>query len=285
METVTEIWTYPVKSMQGHRVDQVLLDQFGVSGDRVWATRDLERGGIRGAKKIPGLMQCRADHVGDEAGQADQRVQVTLPDGFSGTAGDPALNVALSQFLGRQVQLEALPTAHNLEHFRRGAPDHSDVLDEMRAIFGREPNEPLPDFSVFPPELGEYESPPGAHYDCYPLMVMSSSALQALASSLGTAGADIRRFRPSLVVETGSGSGHPEFTWKGRRARIGEAEVEFLDPCPRCVMVTQRIDDDAPADRAVLRHIVAELGQNLGVYARVLNPGQVKSGDSVSWLS
>jgi uncharacterized protein YcbX len=286
VESVAEIWTYPVKSMQGQRIPAASLNHFGVGTDRIFATRDLERGGIRGAKKIPGLMQCRAEfqenHLGTTAGQP---VQVTLPDGRTGQAGDPALDSALSDFLGRQIRLEALPAAHDLEHFRRGAPDHLEVLAEMRAIFGRDPDEPLPDFSVFPPELGEFESPPGAHYDCYPLMVMTTSAMAALTNSLGKAGADIRRFRPSFLIDTGAEPGHVEFSWKGRRARLGTAEIEFLDPCPRCVMVTHHIDQDAPADRAVLRHIVAELDQNLGIYAKVTTPGHIESGESLSWLS
>jgi uncharacterized protein len=289
VESVAEIWTYPIKSLQGHRIETAMLGEFGVGTDRIFATRDLERGGIRGAKKIPGLMQCRAEYIGPDAegASAPDRldVLVTLPDGQTGRAGDPALDDALSEFLGRKVRLEALPTAENLEHFRRGAPDSADVIAEMRAIFGRDPLEPLPDFSVFPPELGEFESPPGAHYDCYPLMVMTTSAMAALEVALGSSGADIRRFRPSFIIDTGSLPGHVEFSWKGRRARVGGAEIEFLDPCPRCVMVTQRIDDQAPADRSVLRHIVSELNQNLGIYAKVLTPGQISSGDSLSWLS
>jgi MOSC domain-containing protein YiiM len=39
-----------------------------------------------------------------------------------------------------------------------------------------------------------------------------------------------------------------------------------------------------PADRAVLRHIVRDLGQNLGVYARVTAPGTVSVGDAVTFV-
>ncbi len=51
-------------------------------------------------------------------------------------------------------------------------------MTELRAVFARE-DEPRPDFSVFPPELGEFSSPPGQYYDCWPLMMMSSAALAA----------------------------------------------------------------------------------------------------------
>ena len=49
---LSEIWTYPVKSMVGETVSSCELNDLGIVGDRIWATRDLERGGIRGAKKI-----------------------------------------------------------------------------------------------------------------------------------------------------------------------------------------------------------------------------------------
>ena len=57
--------------------------------------------------------------------------------------------------------------------------------------------------------------------------------------------------------------------------------IEFLDPCPRCVMVTREIDDAFPADRAILRHIVRDLDQNVGVYATIRTPGLVRVGDPV----
>ena len=49
-------------------------------------------------------------------------------------------------------------------------------------------------------------------------------------------------------------------------------------------MVTRRVDDDLPADRAVLRHIVRDLDQNVGVYATVTTPGTVRAGDTVEVL-
>ena len=61
--------------MIGETVEAVELDSLGIVGDRTWAARDLERGGIRGAKKIGMLMRLAAHDLGD--GQ----VEITLPDG------------------------------------------------------------------------------------------------------------------------------------------------------------------------------------------------------------
>ncbi len=279
---VSELWRYPVKSMVGETVETIRLDELGVVGDRTWAVRDLERGGIRGAKKIGALMQLAARELGDG------EVEISLPDGSLVRTGEPDADARVSAAVDHPVSLEPLRPADDLDHYRRGAPDSDDIEAEMRGIFGREADEPFPDFSVFPPIIAEFESPPGTYYDAFPLMVMTNAALAALARALPDSNVDVRRFRPSLVVDTGddgaaaSTPGHPEFDWRGRRATIGTATIEFDAPCPRCVMVTRQIDDRIPSDRAVLRHIVRDLDQNLGIYARVVEPGVVAVGDPLT---
>ncbi len=281
---VSELWRYPVKSMVGETVETIRLDELGVVGDRTWAVRDLERGGIRGAKKIGALMQLAARDLGDG------EVEISLPDGSVVRTSDPDADERVSAAVDHQISLESLRPADDLDHYRRGAPDSEDIEAEMRGIFGREADEPFPDFSVFPPIIAEFESPPGTYYDAFPLMVMSTAALAALARALPESNVDVRRFRPSLVIDTGddgaeaSTPGHPEFDWSGRRATIGTATIEFDAPCPRCVMVTRQIDDRIPADRAVLRHIVRDLDQNLGIYATIVEPGVVTVGDPLTLL-
>ena len=273
---VSQIWSYPVKSMVGVTVPSCEVSPLGIVGDRYWAIRDLERGGIRGAKRIGDLMQFSAQPLDD----GSQHCSITFPNGSTVLSSDADVNERLSKALGIQVALESLPADNNEEHFRRGPAYSDDPMEELRGVFGRDADEPLPDFTVFPPVIMEFESPPGTHYDCWPLMVMTTSALAALQNSLPNSVIDWKRFRPSLVID-GAPEGHPEFTWKGRTAKIGTTVIEFLDPCPRCVMPTRRISEDIPEDRAILRHIVRDLNQNLGVYATVTHPGVMSVGDEV----
>lgn len=276
---VHEIWTYAVKSMAGVTVDQAELTVLGIAGDRRWATRSLELGGIRGAKKIGALMLCSAVDAGDHA-------VITLPDGSIVSSTDPDADERLSVAIGHAVELQELPDAADLDHFRRGPSVSSDPVRELRDVFGREDDEPLPDFTAFPPEIVEFESPPGTHYDCWPLMVMTTSALRAMAAALPGSNVDVRRFRPSIVIETDE-PGHPEFSWTGRTARLGDdgPVIEFLRPCPRCVMTTRPVSGGIAEDRAVLRHIVRDLDQNLGIYARVVRPGRFAAGDEISFVA
>jgi uncharacterized protein len=277
---VTELWRYPVKSMIGEVQEQLTFTTQGIVGDRRWAVRDEVRGGIRGAKKIGGLMTLAARYTNGPGGP----VAISLPDGGQVTSDDPEVDVRLSEALDHEVSLHALKPATDLDHYRRGAPDSDDLMIELRSIFGREDHEPLPDLSVFPDVILEYESPPGTYVDAFPVLLMSTSALRSLTDALPESVIGVRRFRPNAVIDTGDLPGHPEFDWRGRRIRLGTAVLEVTVPCPRCVMVTRQIDETTPADRSILRHIVRELDQNVGVYANVVAPGSVAVADTVELL-
>jgi uncharacterized protein len=93
---VLEIWRYPVKSMQGERVDSVDVESQGLSGDRGYALFDLETGYGLTARRRPELLYAFA------AAQPDGTVVITLPDG-SVAADDNAL----SEWLGHPVTLRA----------------------------------------------------------------------------------------------------------------------------------------------------------------------------------
>jgi uncharacterized protein YcbX len=255
-------------------VREAVLTASGMEGDRRWAVRDDERGGIRGARKIPSLMRLTARPLDD------LHVEITSPTGEVVRSDAPDIHERLSAMLGHRVTLCPLRPASDVDHYRRGAGDTDDILAELRAIFGRDADEPLPDLSIFPPALMEFETPPGTYVDAFPLMLMTTGALDALTAALPDSRIDVRRFRPNLVLDAGTGPGHPEFGWVGQRWRIGTAELEIVERCPRCVMVTQQVAGDLPADRAVLRHIVRDLDQNVGVYAHVVAPGVVARGDT-----
>jgi uncharacterized protein YcbX len=275
---VDQIWRYPVKSMIGGAVEAAELDPLGIVGDRTWAVRDQVRGGIRGAKQIVGLMRLAARYVDGPAGP----VAITLPDGTTVTTDDPDADERVSAALDHPVTLEALRPADDLEHYRRGPYESDDILAELRTIFGRTEDEPLPDLSGFPPVIFEYESPPGTYYDAYPLLIVTTSALRSLQEAVPDSVVDVRRFRPSIVLDTGDEPGHPEFGWVGRRIDVGDATIEVAGGCPRCRMITHEIDADTPQDRTILRHVVRDLDQNVGVYATVVTPGTVRTGDTAT---
>jgi len=279
---VKEIWRYPVKSMAGERLEQVEVDAGGIPGDRGWAVRDEVRGGIRGAKKIAGLMRCGARHLEEPTRARVGAPEITLPDGSKVRANAPDAAERVSRAVEAKVTLWPLLPPEARDHYRRGAPDHADLLTELRAIFGRTPDEPLPDISKLPREIMEYESPPGTYFDAYPLLVLTTATLEKLAKAAPASRVDVRRFRPNFVIETAPGiEGYVEAGWAGRRLRIGGLEIEGTIPCPRCVMVTHGFAD-LPRDPGLLRAIVRDADQNAGLYARPTGSARVSLGDEVA---
>lgn len=275
---VAQIWQYPVKSMIGVEVPAAGFAAHGMVGDRTWAVRDEVRGGIRGAKKIGELMRFAARYPGP----GTDVVEIVLPDGEVISSSQPDASERVSAALAHHVTLWPLQPVDQLDHYRRGAPDSDDPITELRQIFGRDEDEPFPDFSIFPAEIMEFESPPGTYLDAFPVMVMTTSALRSMQEALPDSVIDVRRFRPTFVVDTADEPGHPEFSWVGKQLRVGSTTFAVPAACPRCVMVTREVTADIPADRAVLRHVVRELDQNVGVYATVATPGTIAVGDDVT---
>jgi uncharacterized protein YcbX len=91
---VTQLWQFPVKSMQGERLESVEVGERGLRGDRQWALVDLVTGLALTARREPPLLYAKARLVGDDD------VEITLPDGHTA-----ASDAELSGWLGHPVAL------------------------------------------------------------------------------------------------------------------------------------------------------------------------------------
>mgnify|MGYP002840247258 FL=1 len=272
--SVATIYRYPVKSMMGETLSEADIGEAGIPGDRGWAVRDEKRGGIRGGKKIPQLMTLAA-----QSGTAAPLI--TAADGDSASASSERINDWLSGKLNHPVTLWPLLPADQLDHYRRGAPDTEDFEQELRAVFGRLPDEPLPDLAGFE-ELLEFESPPGTYFDAFPISIISQQSLNTMDQLEGESRFDVRRFRPNLLVDVpGSDHPFPEQAWVGKTLAIGSVTLKIDTTCPRCAMTTHGFDD-LPQDPQIMRKLVANSEGNLGIYASVVKVGKVATGDSVS---
>ena len=279
--SLAEIHRYPFKSMLGERLESVPVGEDGLRGDRAWAARDEARGGIEGARKLPEMLGCVARFPEPPGDSGPLPVpEIELPDGTRLAASDAAAARRLSELTGRELTLWPRVPAENEEHYRRGAPDHEDMLEELRAIFGRLPDEPLPDIAKFPPAILTASTLPGTYFDCYPLVLLTRASLASLAAAQPASRFDPRRFRPNLLLESEEAAGFPENDWVGKRLRVGTVELDVAMECPRCVMTTHGFAD-LPKDSSVMRALVKENGGNLGVYASVTKAGTIREGDTV----
>ena len=260
--------------MMGEKLSETDIREAGIPGDRGWAVRDEKRGGIRGGKKIPQLMTLAA-----KSGAAAPLI--TAADGNSASASYERINDWLSDKLNHPVTLWPLLPANQLDHYRRGTPDTEDFEQELRAVFGRLPDEPLPDLAGFE-ELLEFESPPGTYFDAFPISIISQQSLNTMNQLEGESRFDVRRFRPNLLVDVpGSDHPFPEQAWVGKTLAIGSVTLKIDTTCPRCAMTTHGLDD-LPQDPQIMRKLVANSEGSLGIYASVEKVGKVATGDSVS---
>jgi uncharacterized protein YcbX len=304
--TIEQIWRYPVKSMAGERLSECGVGSLGIPGDRGWAVKDEIKSEVKTGTRIPLLMQC-ASQYREEPGDGDiPHVSITFPDGSRVSSDDPDVNTRLSSVLEKQVRLWPRQPATNKEHYRRpGAaariiapltdiPGFRALLptltklpnldSSLRAAFSRTPDEPVPDISNLPKELFEFTSPLGTYFDAFPIHVLTSASLAVMAESNPAANWDVRRFRPNFFVKTFPGiEGLVESDWSGRILRLGSVEVKCEMPAVRCGMTTNA-QTGLEKDNSVLRTIVKEANQNLGVYANVTRVGRVSEGDRVELL-
>lgn len=278
--TVSQLWRYPVKSMAGERLTTARLGTRGIPGDRGWALFDETRRGITGAKRIPALRHCRARYGLEPVdGAAPPAVEIAWPGG--GCRSDsPDAAQRLSEHVGRPVALHALlgagtPTAPRLT-------TEGETPEFVRALMGVLQDEPLPDMTgLTGDELRRLRE--GNFFDAYPIHVLSRATLATLGRVAPESDWDIRRFRPNVFIETNGNDEYPELAWIGRRVRIGSAVLHVDMGCPRCVMVTQPVDELAQ-DHRLMRTLVRETHHTAGIYANVLEPGDVRIGDPIELL-
>ncbi len=121
---VQELWRYPVKSLQGERLDAVDVGPEGLTGDRQWALFDRSTGYGLTARRVPDLLFAAARL------RADGGVEVVLPDGTVTTDDG-----VLSDWLARPVTLRAAETDRGPRHYE--APDDDeDVWDAFEGASG-----------------------------------------------------------------------------------------------------------------------------------------------------
>lgn len=270
--TVASIHRFPVKSMQGESPSEVEVVADGIVGDRTWALRDIETGKLASAKRPrpwAALLECGATGTGDD-------VVISLPSGEDFAIHDPGLPVALEALLGRSVAIE------ESERAQQGTYD-----SEWPEIDGVD----LSGDHEFPTNVtGEGTS----FIDLGILHVLTTTSLGSLAAADPGLELDLRRFRPSIVLETPGLEGFPENDdWAGATVRLGSGddavELEMGVPTPRCIMTTLA-QDQLPRQLGILQTLArinrrsSPLGSFacLGAYATVARPGVIRTGDEVT---
>lgn len=301
--TVKQIWRYAVKSMAGEQLESCSVGPLGIPADRGWSIRDETTGEITNGKHTPLLMQCEARYREQPGNGTIPHVVMRFPNGVELSSDASDVNARLSELFGKRVSLWPLQPASNLEHYRRKSKmarvfgqlaryrafraalpaltSFGKANAELREAFSREPGEPVPDLSTLPVEIIGFTSPLGTYFNAFPIHLLTSSSLEVMARLNPAATWDVRRFRPNFFIQTDDGvTGLIESDWAGRTVRVGNVEIRCEIPTVRCG-VTIQVQKDFPKDPSILRTIVKDANQNLGIYASVLTAGEVRVGDVV----
>ena len=118
---------------------------------------------------------------------------------------------------------------------------------------------------------------PGQNFDAAHVLIVNLATVELFGQEAGVR-LDPRRFRANLYVD--GLEPEEELRWLGRIIRAGEAELEVVDRCERCKVIT--MDPDTTESRPeLLKLLVERHDERLGMYCRVVRPGPVAVGDSV----
>ena len=244
--TVAELWRYPVKSLQGERVERLEVAPGGAAGDRTLAIVDPAAGKVLSAKRHADLLLASARVAGGG-------VVVTLPDGSEHTADDPGIHAALSGWLDHEVRLEAPPLdgVYPMEMY-------SGMSDEDTPLF-------------------DWPGPPGTWLDLADVHWLTTASLAAAAALHPEGDWDVRRFRPTALLEV-PGDSFAEDGWGAVDA--GSVRSEVLMPTMRCSMPS-RAQPGLERDKAIGTTLRDLHGNNLGLYAKIVEAGAIALGDEV----
>ncbi len=294
--TVTALRRYPVKSMLGEDLDASDVGRAGLARDRRLAVVSRRTGKVASAK-YPRLWrdlltlsaeaqdeealdeEALDEEALDEEARGEARggaARITLPGGATVRSTDADVDEVLSALLNEPVTLTATPPPG--ASLDRAVPEA--VL--RAGIRAQVPAELI--------EIGA-GAPPGTFVDFAPLHLLTTSTLDRIAELSPYRRARLERYRPNIVIRTAAG-GFVENDWLGRDLRVGDdLVVRVIARTPRCAvritMAHGRLPRDAEALRVLARHNrVGPLPQSdpepcAGVYAEVLHPGRIRTGDAV----
>jgi uncharacterized protein len=216
--TLTEIWTYPIKSLGGIPLNTAKVFEKGIELDRRWMLVD-ERNTFLTQRVHPMMALFKLSVLNDQLQVKFGGSSVKIPL-FDNPAGnlleatiwedvvkvievDQSLNEWFSYHLGLNCKLVRFPESNE-----RPVDPRFKVNDEHVSLA-----------------------------DAYPFLIIGQSSLDDLNSKL-TSPVPMNRFRPNFVF-TG-GDAFEEDQW--RNFTIGKNRFMRVKPCARCVLTT--VDQD-----------------------------------------
>jgi uncharacterized protein YcbX len=253
MMKVARISVTPVKGTRLVHPDEVELTPWGIPGNRRFFLVD-HRGALFSGGHHGPLVQ-----VGSRYDPTAGLLELTLPGADPIAAPvDRSAGPIVVDFYGRPVpgRLVDGPFAETLSTFV-GRPIRLVMADQE-----------------------------GAGSDVHHLSLVGLASVRDLGTRNDRPDLDPSRFRMDLELE--GCSPFEEESWQGQELHIGAATVRVGGRIPRCVVTTQdprtgRKDFDTLKRIAAFRPFIEDpRGVGFGMYAEVVRPGRIRTGDTVT---
>ena len=246
--SVQQIWRYPVKSLQGERLDSTEVTDV-IPGDRGWGIIDNRTGHLLSAKRVPRLLEGQARIIRDHC--------VLTIDRNEFSSEEDKINEKLSDWLERPVTLSKPNTGETRNIEIEWDDGTAEILQD--------------------PDVFEFSTAPGWFFDSSSsLNLMGSATLVFLEKRVGPGSGDVRRFRPNLLVETEKP--FEENDWVGKSLRIGTAEAFVKKRTDRCIVITRGIGEYS-ASRSTLRFLSDHHDREARISMNPKQHGVIRNGD------
>lgn len=260
---ISELWTYPVKSLGGTAVDEAQVEPWGLLGDRRWGLID-EAGEKVTAREVPTLLGLRAEQIEDDLIRLHDRAGASI-------------------LVDTPLGMPPVPVSHARQGFANPADEDVNwwiserVGQQLRLIWQEDPS-----VRRVSGAHGGLEGDTLSLADAGPLLLTTTASLAQLQEWVGPEPAlSMRRFRPNVVIT--SDEPFIEDDWAG--VRLGEMDFRTAELCDRCVMTT--IDPDTLAGgkepvATLARHRRWDGKTWFGIRLVPSSPGVLHIGDEVA---
>jgi len=251
MPNVTDLWRHPIKGVGREQLQSVALEAGKtMPWDRHWAVAHVD---AKIDPENPVWARCM---------------------NFARAARGYRL-MAVSSHLDEVAGTVTLkhPDLETISVNPDNAPDAAALVKWVSEISN--PDRSLPAHVFKAPDRGMTDSSTAN------LSINTKASSDALSKATGTH-LDQRRFRGKIWVD--GYDAWEEFSWIGRRIRIGEAEFEITDPIERCMATTVN-PDTGISDCATLATLQSNWGhKDFGVFGVVAKAGKITLGDTIEVL-
>jgi len=138
---VSELWRYPVQSLQGESLSTLDFTADGVAGDRGYCVvDDTGEGGTAARPQWKKLIGWRAHYLAEpKAGTDLPKVEIIFDDGTHLTSDDARLADAISERLGRPARL-AVTMAPDVKRPYQASPCHLLTSATLKALSSAYPS-------------------------------------------------------------------------------------------------------------------------------------------------